>query len=185
MENKEKGILKKFSNWFLEKQESSIILMLILFVLLVECVNPKFLSSSNLFNVLRATGFSLIVVVGMSLVLITGGLDLSVGSVYALGALICGMACAQWNIPVAIAILMGTLTGVIIGAVNGLLIVKTGIPPLIVTLGMQYIARGLVSVLTKGVPIYPLPDSFIKIESTKLFGIVPVIVPIDVIIAIL
>ena len=184
MENKEKGILKKFSNWFLEKQESSIILILILFVLLVECVNPKFLSSSNLFNVLRATGFSLIVVVGMSLVLITGGLDLSVGSVYALGALICGMACAQWNIPVAIAILMGTLTGVIIGAVNGLLIVKTGIPPLIVTLGMQYIARGLVSVLTKGIPIYPLPDSFIKIESTKLFGIVPVIVPIAVIIAI-
>ena len=106
MENKEKGILKKFSNWFLEKQESSIILILILFVLLVECVNPKFLSSSNLFNVLRATGFSLIVVVGMSLVLITGGLDLSVGSVYALGALICGMACAQWNIPVAIAVLM-------------------------------------------------------------------------------
>ena len=78
----------KFSYWFLYKPESGIILILILFVAVATCVNPSFLSGKNVINIFRASGFTLISVVGMSLVLITGGLDLSIGSVYALGALI-------------------------------------------------------------------------------------------------
>ncbi len=184
MGSSKKAILKRASDWFLKKQESSIILILLLFSALVICVNPAFISTSNIINILHATGFTLVVVVGMSLTLITGGLDLSVGSVYALGALICGMACTNGGLPVPVAILLGLSVGVAAGAVNGVLIVKAGMPPMIVTLGMQYMARGLVSALTKGVPIFPLPEDFVAIGSTKLLGQFPIIVPLAIAIAV-
>ena len=148
MSTQKKSVLKRASEWFLKKQESSIILILVLFVALVICVNPGFVAWANIINILHATGFTLIVVVGMSLVLITGGLDLSVGSVYALGALICGIMCAEKGLPVPVAVAIGLAVGLAVGLINGFLIVKAGMPPLIVTLGLQYMARGLVSVLT-------------------------------------
>lgn len=83
-ESKKKSFRSRI-RWFVQKQESSIVLATLVYVLFVTCVNPTFLSGDNIFNVLRTTGFTLIAVVGMSLVLITGGLDLSVGSVLALG----------------------------------------------------------------------------------------------------
>lgn len=179
-----KSAVKKFSDWFLGKPESGIILILILFVAFAACVNPAFVSYKNVINVLRATGFTLISVVGMTLVLIIGGMDLSIGSVYALAALICGMAMTQWNLPIVVSIILGVVLGLAAGVINGVFVVRFGIPPMIATLGVQYIARGFVSVLTKGVPIYPLPDAFVDIEPTRLFGVVPIIVVIAVIIVI-
>lgn len=174
--------LKEKLRWFVQKQESSIILVSILYIIFVTCINPTFFSANNVFNILRATGFTLITVVGMSLVLITGGLDLSVGSVLALGGVVTGLACKA-GIPVVFSIILGILVGSMIGCINGFIIVKAGIPPLIVTLGMQYVARGLVSVLTQGVPIYPLPDNLTKIEQTKLIGI-PMVVVVALLIAV-
>lgn len=175
----------KFSYWFLYKPESGIILILILFVAVATCVNPSFLSGKNVINIFRASGFTLISVVGMSLVLITGGLDLSIGSVYALGALITCICMTGYHVPIAAAIPAGLLVGLLCGAMNGIMVVYTNIPPMIATLGMQYIARGIVSVLTKGVPIYPLPDAFVNIESAKVFGVIPVIIPFSVILAVI
>ncbi len=175
----------KFTNWFLCKPESGIILILILFVLFATIVNPSFLSYRNVINISRASGFTLIGVVGMAMILIIGGLDLSIGSVYALAALICGMGMTAWGLPIPVAILLGLFTGLVCGAINGLLVVYTDIPAMIATLGMQYIARGLVSVLTKGVPIYPLPDAFVQIESTRLAGSIPIVVPFSIILAIM
>lgn len=169
--------------WLMQKQESSIIIATVVYVLFVTCVNPTFISTGNIFNVMRTTGFTLITVVGMALVLITGGLDLSVGSVLALGGVVTGMLC-KTGMPVILAIILGVLVGSIIGGINGLIIVKAGIPPLIVTLGMQYAARGLVSVLTQGVPIYPLPEGLMKIEQTRIFN-VPMVVIVAVAIAVI
>lgn len=173
-----------FARWFLTRPESSIVLALVLYCLVVTLVNPVFLSPSNIINVLRSTGFTLIVIVGTTLVLITAGLDLSVGSVFALGAIVTGLA-AKSGLPVFWAIVLGLVIGSIIGLINGLLITKTGISALIVTLGMQYVARGIVQVLTKGVPVYPLPKSFVSIEKIKIFGNIPIIVLISILIAII
>ncbi|MFT4106664.1 MAG: ABC transporter permease [Lacrimispora sp.] len=173
-ESNKKNIKAKLGR-FMQKQESSIVIATVLYVLFVTCVNPTFLSTGNIFNVLRSTGFTLITVIGMALVLITGGLDLSVGSVLALGGVITGMLCKA-GVPVLPAIVAGVLVGALIGSINGMIIVKAGIPPLIVTLGMQYAARGLVSVLTQGVPIYPLPDGLVNIEKTRIFNIPMVVI---------
>jgi ribose transport system permease protein len=160
---------------FIQRQESSIIIVLVLYMTIVSLVNPTFISGANLFNVLRSTGFTLITVVGMTLVLITGGLDLSVGSMLALGGIVTGIACRA-GLPVPVAVLLGICMGAIIGFLNGSIIVRAGIPPLMVTLGMQYAAKGLVSVLTKGVPIYPLPDGFKAIERLRPLGIPMVVI---------
>lgn len=167
---------------FLHKQESSIILALLVYVTFVALVNNVFISSGNVFNIFRSAGFSLITIVGMTFVLITGGLDLSVGSVLALGGVIAGMM-AKAGAPVPAAILSGILVGTLIGSINGFLIVKIGIPPLIVSLGMLYAARGLVSVITKGVPVYPLPKDFTSLEQLKLIGAIPFVVVVALLIA--
>ena len=167
---------------FMHRQESSIILALAVYILFVSFINSTFISSGNIFNIFRSSGFALISITGMTLILITAGLDLSVGSVLALGGVVSGMV-AQAGLPVPLAILSGVLVGSLIGSINGLIIVRLGIPPLIVTLGMQYAARGLVSVITKGVPVYPLPKSFTAIEQVKLFGVVPTVVVVALSIA--
>lgn len=171
----QRGGFKTKVRWFIRRQESSIVLATALYMIVVACVNPVFISVNNLSNVLKTMGYTLITVVGMSLVLITGGLDLSVGSTLALGGIITGMACNA-GVPLAAAILLGVLTGTLIGALNGFIIVRAKIPPLIVTLGMQYIVRGMVSVLTQGVPIYPLPKSLTSIDPARLLGIPTVVV---------
>ncbi|MDR0583497.1 MAG: ABC transporter permease, partial [Treponema sp.] len=162
MNNQSGGKLRINMGRFIQRQESSIIIMLILYMSFVSIINPTFISGANQFNVLRSAGFPLITVVGMTFILITGGLDLSVGSVLALGGVITGMACRA-GLPVPFAVLLGMAMGMLIGFINGSIVVKTGIPPLIVTLGMQYAAKGLVQVLTKGVPIYPLPANLTAI----------------------
>jgi ribose transport system permease protein len=167
--------MKTLAVSFFRRQESSIILALLLYVAFVASVNGNFLSSGNIFNIFRSSGFSLIAITGMTLVLITGGLDLSIGSVLALGGVVSGIV-SQSGAPVILAILAGMSVGALVGMINGLIIVKVGIPPLIVTLGVQYAARGLVSVITKGVPVYPLPKSFTRIEHFKFLGTVPTVV---------
>lgn len=179
-----KNLLKVFFDWFLRRPESGIILILLVFVTIATIVNPTFLNAKNVINILRASGFTMISVVGMSMVLVTGGLDLSIGSTYALSALMSALAITDWGLPVPVGILVGLLVGAACGSINGLLIVKTNIPPMIVTLGMQYALRGMVSVLTKGVPIYPLPESFVNLEPHRILGI-PVIVIIAIAIAVI
>lgn len=163
-------------------KESGIILPTIILVIVVQIINPVFLSFSNIMNVLRSTGFTMITAIGMTFVLISAGLDLCVGSVLALGGVSAAMAVLA-GVPIPIAVLIGLLVGAAIGLFNGYIIVKFEIPPLIMTLGMYYMARGIVYIITKGVPVYPLPEAFNNIEQTELFGI-PVIVITAILLAI-
>jgi len=174
-------IQRGFGN-FLHKQESSIVIVLVVYIIFVSNVNGNFISSGNIFNILRSSGFALITITGMALILITGGLDLSVGSVLALGGVVAGLV-AKSGAPTFLAILAGISVGAVIGAINGFIVVKVKIPPLIVTLGMQYIVRGMVSVITKGVPVYPLPKTFTSLEQLKLFGVIPFVVTMALLIA--
>ncbi|MDY0287737.1 MAG: ABC transporter permease [Sphaerochaeta sp.] len=174
--------IKALGTQFVHRQESSVIIALVVYVAFVSMVNGVFISSGNIFNIFRSSGFALISITGTTLVLIIGGLDLSIGSVLALGGVVSGLA-SQAGAPLMVAVLAGILVGSCIGLINGFVIVKMKIPPLIATLGMQFAARGLVSVITKGVPVYPLPKSFTSIEQLKLFGVVPLVVVVALLIA--
>lgn len=160
-------------NW-LKAQETGLVIPLVLLILLIGFINPAFYSYENIINIFRNTAFTFIVAVAMTFVLIAAGLDLSVGSVIALGGVVTGLA-LKAGIPVPIAMLLGILLGIGIGLINGTIIIKFGIPPLIVTLGMLYMARGAVLVLTQGAPVYPLPKAFNAIGQGDLAGIPNVI----------
>jgi ribose transport system permease protein len=140
-------------------QEAGILLVLILMGIFLTFQTGTFLTSRNLFNVLRAFSWIAISAFGEILVIITAGIDLSVGSTMALSGLVTALALTSgW--PVIPGIIAGLLTGVVIGLINGGLISKAKLPPFIATLGMMSIARGICYGLTNGQPVRGLPESF-------------------------
>jgi ribose transport system permease protein len=110
---------------------------------------------------------------GATAVIITGGIDLSVGSVMALSAITAAWVAATLEVPFGLAIVAGLAAGAAAGAVNGLLITKGKLPPFIATLAMLSVARGLTLVISDGRPISGLPSWFRLLVTYRLFGIVP------------
>ncbi len=115
-------------------------------------INPStqntFFTQKNMFNVLRQISTNLYLACGMTMVIILGGIDLSVGSIIALSGCIAAGFVSRYNLPIPIAILGGLTVGLIVGIFNGLVISKTTIPPFIVTLATMNIAKGLAYVYT-------------------------------------
>lgn len=155
MTEKKTSILKTIG----KTKEIGIILILIVLSILIQIRNPIFFTYNNIIDVLRNTSYTLIIAIGMTFVLIAKGLDLSVGSITALGGLIAALAMFN-GIPIPIAVILGLLAGFATGVINAFCIVAVHIPPMISTLGTMYMARGLVLVITKGSPVFPLPASF-------------------------
>jgi ribose/xylose/arabinose/galactoside ABC-type transport system permease subunit len=171
------GETRKRSNFWRrlsEKSELGIAVPLLLLIVIVGVVNPVFFNVDNIINVLRQSSFTFIIGVAMTFVLVGGGLDLSVGSVLALGGVISGLALLA-GVPIWIAVALGVLAGVVVGLFNGIVVAMFKIPSLIVTLGMMYFARGVVQVLTRGNPVYPLPEAFNFLGQGFIAG-VPVVV---------
>lgn len=149
---------------FFHLKESAIISLTVLLLLITTLINPVFVSFNNIINILRSCSFVLISALGMTFVMIAGGIDLSVGSCVGLGGVITGYSLvAGLGIPVSIA--LGLLAGVLVGLGNGYFIEKFHIAPMIMTLGTMNIARGIIYVLTEGVPVYPLPKAFQTLEQ--------------------
>ncbi|PIC77061.1 ribose ABC transporter permease [Sporosarcina sp. P19] len=150
---------------------------LLLIVVIISIMSPSFLTLNNLFNVLRQVSINALIAFGMTFVILTGGIDLSVGSILALtGAVTAGMMSGGMD-PI-LAMLLGILLGVLLGAINGLIIAKGKVAPFIATLATMTIFRGLTLVYTEGRPISGLGDSFTfqMLGKGYIFGIpVPVI----------
>lgn len=179
----EKRSLKKAVRRILRQKELGIALPLILIFVITGIVNPLFFSIDNIINMLRNSAFVFIIGVAMTHVFIGGGLDLSVGSNLALGGVIAGLALLA-NIPIWICVLLGVLASSAVGFMNGIFIARFKIPSFIVTLGMMYIARGIVQFLTRGNPVYPLPNNFNFLGQGFIAGI-PVVVVVAAVLGII
>jgi len=145
---------------------------LLLLGIIMTLATPYFLTLTNLMNILRQSSLIAIAAAGMTFVIITGGIDLSVGSVLSLSSCLTAgmMVSLGWN--VWLAVLLGLLIGALLGILNGVLITRIPLPPFISTLGMMGVARGLSFVYTDGAPIYGLPDSF-KYLGAGMVGPIP------------
>ncbi|ANU22255.1 ribose ABC transporter (permease) [Planococcus donghaensis MPA1U2] len=131
---------------------------LFLIMTIITILNPDFLSVSNLMNVLRQVSINALIAFGMTFVILTGGIDLSVGSTLALtGAVTAGLMAS--GVDPIFAMLLGLLLGAILGAINGIIIAKGKVAPFIATLATMTIYRGLTLVYTDGRPISGLGDS--------------------------
>lgn len=125
---------------------------LILLIIVVSILNPSFLSIANIFNVLRQVSISAIIAFGMTFVILTGGIDLSVGSTLALTGAIAASLLASGTDPF-LTMGIALIIGLILGAINGVIITKGKVAPFIATLATMTIYRGLTLVYTDGRPI--------------------------------
>lgn len=151
----------------------------ILIGLLIMCIGLTFISdsfatSTNIFNVLRQISVNVFLACGMTMVILIGGIDLSVGSVIAISGCLCAGLITNNGIPSGLAIILAIIIGTLVGAVNGLIIANTKIPPFIVTLAMMNIGRGFARIYTNATTILVNDELFIWIGSGKIFGEIPV-----------
>ena len=153
-----------------------IILAFIIICVALAILSPVFLTRNNILNVIRQTSIYGIMAVGMTFVILTGGIDLSVGSVLALSGAICaGLLKGGSSMFVAIIAAIGV--GVACGFVNGVFVTKARIPPFVVTLGMTNIARGLTLIYTNGYPVSGFSPAFREIGGGYVVGIpIPIII---------
>ncbi|HWR23813.1 MAG TPA: ABC transporter permease [Feifaniaceae bacterium] len=124
-----------------------------------------FLQVSNFLNIFQQVSINFTIAVGMTFVIISGGIDLSVGSNVALTGLIMAVLMKNYGVGVGPTILIGLVCAGLIGLVNGALIAYLDLPPFIATLGTMSIARGAAYTITGGQPVYTLPAAFLNISS--------------------
>ena len=139
--------------------------------LIISLITPQFLTLSNLTIIVTQVSINALLAFGVTFVIITGGIDLSLGSIVAVTGVTSAMLAHPDSYPVLIPIVMGLLAGLLMGAFNGFIITKSKIAPFIVTLGTMTIGRGLALILSDGRPVSNLSDSFNYLGSGTVFGI--------------
>ncbi|MEE9166133.1 MAG: ribose ABC transporter permease [Candidatus Neomarinimicrobiota bacterium] len=153
---------------------------LIVLIIVLWILTPYFLTVSNLLNVAQQTSINAIIAVGLTFVIITAGIDLSVGSIMAFAGVVLASA-LQGGAPIALAVVAGLGVGLLCGLVNGVLISYGRLPPFISTLGMMSVARGAALLYTQGRPISGFPTPFRSLATGEVLGIPsPVIIMIGV-----
>ncbi|MCK6627401.1 MAG: ABC transporter permease [Anaerolineae bacterium] len=146
--------------------------LIVLFVVF-SVASPNFFQFSNIVGILLATAVNGVLALGVTFIIVTGGIDLSVGTVMTLSAVMAGVFITFWGLPVPLGVLAGLITGGLCGLANGLIITRMKIPPFIATLGMMMIARGLALVISGLTPIYfNDAPSFTNIAMGSVLGAV-------------
>ena len=155
-----------------------------IFLVIFPTTRTTFLTTKNVFNILRQNASNLFLATGMTMVIIVGGIELSVGSVIALSGCVAAGCVVFLGLPEVVGFLAGILVGALVGMFNGFVICKTEIPPFIVTLASMNIAKGIALVYTTGAPIRCMTDAF-KFPGAGYVGPVPTPVILMIIIFII
>ncbi len=143
----------------------------VLICVLLSILHPAFLTLSNLRVILTQVSINALLAFGVTFVIITGGIDLSLGSVLAVAGIAAAIFAHPDSYPLIVPIAAGLGTGILFGAFNGLIITKSKVPPFIVTLGTMTIARGLALIFSNGRPVSNLSDAFNFIGGGAIRGV--------------
>lgn len=172
MTTKQEGGNARERLFSLDWSSAGILAVLAIMVVLFSSLNPNFLTQRNLGNILRQVSIIGVCAVGMTAVVLTGGIDLSVGSVIGLSAVLGAMLMSS-GVAIPVAILVALVLGVVAGLFNAFCVTVLRIPPLVTTLGTWTAWRGLIYVITGGRSIYGIPESFRFVGQGNV-SIVPV-----------
>jgi ribose/xylose/arabinose/galactoside ABC-type transport system permease subunit len=151
-------------------------IMLLGVVVIFSVFIPNFATSGNFITILRQVSNIGILAVGMTFVLISGGIDLSIGSMLPLTGVATALFLTRFGLNTLAGCALGLCIGLLVGLINGLFVTYTRMPPLIATLGMSYVARGMAFIITSGYPVYGLPPSIKILGQGYIFTVVPVCV---------
>ncbi len=168
-------------NWLknlVKQREFVITLIVVVLFIIMSFVSPYFLTNANLLAVMLGLSLEAIIAVAMVHLMVTGGFDMSVGSIVAFtGA--CTALMLRGGVPVVFAVLLGMVLGAAIGLFNGLIVAKIGINPFVTTLSSLSLYRGLTLIVTRGQNVTGLPAAFKAIGQAKLWGIqTPIIISV-------
>ncbi len=159
------------------KSRLSLVIALVVIAAALAAVRPVFLTVPNLVNLIRQISINGILAVGVTYVLLTGGVDLSLGSLVALAGVAAASFAHPGETPVAVPVLIGIATGAACGAINGVVITRLRVAPFIVTLGMMAVARGLALVVSEGRPVSNLTREFTVMGSGDVAGVpIPILI---------
>lgn len=165
---------KKKSRDLASFREVGLLLFIILISIVIEVRNPSYLTVENFMDLLTNTAILGILAVGMMMVILTGGIDLSIGAVVALSGMTSAMAVSQMpGLNPVVCILIGCAVGLVAGVINGFFVAKCHILPIIATLGLMNVFRGLTYIVSGGkwISAYQMPDSFKAIGTTNILGL--------------
>jgi len=172
-EKAEAGLKRKWKSSTQAIQKAAAFLSLVLMIGFFSIGSPYFMTFDNLMTVILQTSVIGILAIGVTFVIISSGIDLSLGAVLALAGMVIGKA-ANAGLPVWLSVLCGILVATLMGSLNGFLVAKATLPPFIATLGIMMVARGLTLVISQARPVYFLvAPSFKLISQSSLFGAVP------------
>jgi ribose/xylose/arabinose/galactoside ABC-type transport system permease subunit len=159
------------------RREAGIAFVVLLSGLILTFTTDYFFTPGNLAVLARQISLSAIIAIGMTMVILMADIDLSVGSVVALTSVVTGYVIVRMGLPFPVGMLAGLVVGALVGATNGFLVIRTGVPAFVVTLGMMGVARGFALVITKGSTISGLPTAYLTIGQGYLWGIpIPVLI---------
>jgi len=153
--------------------KAGILVILLIMAILLSAFTSTFLTYRNLINVLRQVTFYSIIGFGEMVIIITGGFDMSAGSIVGLTSILTAMLAQKAGMPVVMYFLLAACVGLAVGIFNGGLVAYVGVPPFIATMGSQIICRGLALLISNGKPVNGLNENFIKI-GTGSFGPIPI-----------
>ncbi|GMO17001.1 MAG: ABC transporter permease [Spirochaetaceae bacterium] len=156
-------------------RECIMLVVLVALVIILSALSPAFASAKNFINIFKQASINGILATGMMCVILTGGFDLSVGSIVGFSGVIAALF-AQGNTPIVVPLALGIGAGLLIGFVNGVCISFFAIPAFVVTLGTQSIVRGLAYLASGGMPVFGVSKSYENIAGTLLFDFLPMLV---------
>lgn len=163
----------------------AVLIVTILMTLIVQLLTGHFYTAYNLSTFSRSASFTIIIGFAQTLVLLLGGIDLSVASVAGLCSMIFAMLTTVGRVNPFLSIMIALMAGVALGAINGIFICSLNLTPFIVTLATSALYKGIIYVATKGIPLTGIPESVTIIGQGTLFGIIPYPAIIMVILAVI
>ncbi len=152
-----------------------VVILLMALIIVFWIINPVFMTMQNDINILKQISIMGIMAVGMTFVLLTGGIDLSMGATISLVCISISLLVARRGVPVPLAMMFGLCAAALVGFINGVVIAKIKVPPLIMTLGMSTFLGGFNYTICGGLPVYGLPSALKKAGQYNVFGAIPIL----------
>ncbi len=159
---------------FVTLKKYNLLILILFFMIIATILSPRFFTLLNFMNLLQQSAITGIVAIGMTFVILTGGIDLSVGSILALAGMTSSIFAKELGLPIFISMLITIVIGILVGMLTGVIITKFNVPDFIGTLAMMVSIRGFALLLTNGKPIFGLSPTFRYIGAGFIFKVIPV-----------
>jgi ribose transport system permease protein len=168
------GAIGEFVSRLVKSQEFVLALVVVLLLVIGAIINPNFMTVANQKANFRDVAILSIAAIGVAFPILTGGIDLSIGSMVGVGGVMVAMCIVKWNLPIWLGIVVTLLIGFAIGSFHGLFVTKLHMHGFLITLVTMGAARGFLLVITSAFPIPGLPPAFTYIGQGYVFGVIPI-----------